>query len=54
MTVTDKAIHYYGFENSITISIAILEALGNTELAEQLYKECLALGCEEVKEVGVC
>ena len=47
MTMTDKANRYYGFENPITIAIAFLEEQGKTDLAERLYDECLALGCEE-------
>ena len=47
MTITDKAIRYYGFENPITITIAVLEEQGKIDLAEQLYNECLALGCDE-------
>ena len=50
MTITDKAIRYYGFENPITITIAVLEEQGKTDLAEQLYNECLALGCDEDDE----
>ena len=47
MTTLNKAIKTYGFENPITITIALLEEQSKTELAEQLYDECLALGCEE-------
>jgi hypothetical protein len=50
MTTLNKAIKTYGFENPITITIAVLEEQGKTELAEQLYDECLALGCEEGDE----
>ena len=47
MKTLDKAIKTYGFENPITITIAVLEEQGKTDLAEQLYDECLALGCED-------
>ena len=40
MTTLDKAIQTFGFENPITITIAVLEEQGKTELAEQLYEEC--------------
>ena len=50
MNVTDKAIKTYGFENPITITIAVLEEQGRSDLAEQLYNECLALGCEDWNE----
>lgn len=40
MTTLDKAIGIFGFENPITITIAILEEEGKTELAKQLYEEC--------------
>ena len=40
MTTLDKAIELFGFENPITITIAVLEEQGKHELAEQLYKEC--------------
>ena len=40
MTTTDKAIKTFGFENPITITIAVLEEIGKTELAEQLFEEC--------------
>lgn len=50
MTILDKAIRTYGFENPITITIAVLAEQGKTDLAEQLYNECAALGCEEWEE----
>ena len=37
MTTTDKAIKTFGFENPITITIAVLEEQGKTDLAEQLW-----------------
>lgn len=40
MTTTDKAIKLFGFENPITITIAVLEEQGKTDLAEQLFEEC--------------
>jgi hypothetical protein len=40
MTTTDKAIKMFGFENPITITIAVLEEQGKTDLAEQLFEEC--------------
>ena len=40
MTITDKAIKTFGFENPITITIAVLEEQGKTDLAEQLFEEC--------------
>ena len=40
MTTLDKAIHTFGFEHPITITIAVLEEQGKTELAEQLFEEC--------------
>ena len=40
MTTTDKAIRAFGFENPITITIAVLEEQGKHELAEQLFEEC--------------
>ena len=40
MTITDKAIKMFGFENPITITIAVLEEQGKHELAEQLFEEC--------------
>lgn len=43
MTVLDKAIQCFGFENSITITIAVLVETGKTDLAEQLYEECKEL-----------
>jgi hypothetical protein len=38
MTTLDKAIKMFGFENPITITIAVLEEQGKTELAEELWK----------------
>lgn len=40
MTTLDKAIETFGFENPITITIAVLEEQGKHELAEQLFEEC--------------
>ena len=40
MTITDKAIKTFGFENPITITIAVLEETGKHDLAEQLFEEC--------------
>ena len=40
MTTLSKAIHTFGFENPITITIAVLEEQGKTELAEKLFEEC--------------
>ena len=40
MTITDKAIKMFGFENPITITIAVLEEQGKTDLADQLFEEC--------------
>lgn len=40
MTITNKAIKAFGFESPITITIAVLEEQGKTELAEQLFEEC--------------
>ena len=39
MTTLDKAIRTLGFENPITITIAVLEEQGRHELAEQLWEE---------------
>ena len=39
MTTLDKAIRTLGFENPITITIAVLEEQGNHKLAEQLWEE---------------
>ena len=50
MTTLNKAIKTYGFENPITITIAVLEEQGKTELAEELYQQCLTLGCEDWDE----
>lgn len=47
MTTLDKAIQTYGFENPITITIAVLEEQGKHDLAEQLYNECLELANAE-------
>jgi uncharacterized OB-fold protein len=38
MTTLDKAIQLFGFENPITITIAVLEEQGNHKLAEQLWE----------------
>ena len=38
MTITDKAIQIFGFEDARTITIAILEEQGKHELAEELFK----------------
>lgn len=38
MKTTDKAIRAFGFEDARTITIAILEEQGKTELAEDLFK----------------
>jgi hypothetical protein len=38
MTTLDKAIQTFGFENPITITIAVLEEQGKHELAEQLWE----------------
>lgn len=38
MTTLDKAIQTFGFENPITITIAVLEEQGNRKLAEQLWE----------------
>lgn len=40
MTTLDKAIKMFGFEDPITITIAVLEEQGKHELAEQLFEEC--------------
>lgn len=40
MTMTDKAIKAFGFENPITTTIAFLEEQGKTDLAERLFEEC--------------
>jgi hypothetical protein len=40
MTYTEKAIKMFGFKNPITITIAVLEEQGKTDLAEQLFEEC--------------
>ena len=39
MTTLDKAIQTFGFENPITITIAVLEEQGKADLAERLYEE---------------
>ena len=38
MTYTDKAIQTFGFEDVRTITIAVLEEQGKTELAEKLFR----------------
>ena len=40
MTTLDKASELFGFENPITITIAVLAEQGKHELAEQLFEEC--------------
>jgi hypothetical protein len=40
MTTLDKAIELFGFENPITITIAVLAEQGKHEMAEQLFEEC--------------
>lgn len=40
MTTLDKAINLFGHENPITITIAVLEEQGKTDLAERLFEEC--------------
>lgn len=40
MTTLDKAVQTFGFENPITITIAVLAEQGKHELAEQLFEEC--------------
>lgn len=47
MTCTDKAIQTFGFEDVRTITIAVLEDQGRTELAEKLFR----ILTEEEKEV---
>ena len=37
MTILNKAIRRFGFESPITITIAVLEEQGKTELAEELF-----------------
>ena len=37
MKCTDKAIQVFGFEDVRTITIAILEEQGKTEMAEKLF-----------------
>lgn len=37
MTYTEKAIHYFGYEDARTITIAFLEEQGKTALAEELW-----------------
>lgn len=50
MTTLDKAIHEFGFENPITITIAVLEEEGKNELAEALFNEVCAYDEEEEDE----
>ena len=38
MTITNKAIRTFGFEDARTITIAFLEEQGKHELAEDLFK----------------
>ena len=40
MKTLDKAIKVFGFEDPITIAIAVLEEQGKFDLAEQLFEEC--------------
>ena len=40
MITLDKAIELFGFENPITITIAVLAEQGKHEMAEQLFEEC--------------
>jgi hypothetical protein len=51
MTTLDKAIQLFGFENPITITVAVLEEQGKTDLAERLFEECKELAhphwCED-------
>lgn len=42
MTALDRAIQTFGFENPITITIAVLEEQGKTKLAEQLWETLTA------------
>lgn len=41
MTALDRAIRYFGFENPITITIAVLEEQGEFGLAEDLLDTIL-------------
>ena len=50
MTTLDKAIELFGFENPITITIAVLEEQGKNELAEALFNEVCAYDEEEEDE----
>lgn len=54
MTTLDKAIQLFGFENPITITIAVLAEQGKTDLAERLYEECAELAnphwCQDDEE----
>lgn len=54
MTTLDKAIKLFGFENPITITIAVLEEQGKTQIAEQLLEECKELAhphwCQDDEE----
>lgn len=36
MTALDRAIEMFGFENPITITVAVLEEQGKTKLAKEL------------------
>lgn len=38
MTILDKAIQTFGFEDPRTITIAVLEEQGKNKLAEQLWE----------------
>jgi hypothetical protein len=56
MTTLDKAIQTFGFENPITITIAVLEEQGKTDLAERLFEECEELAhphwCQDDEDEG--
>lgn len=49
-TILDKAIKSFGFENPITITIALLIEQGRTELAKRLYGECIDLYLSEAAD----
>ena len=49
-TTLDKAIKTFGFENPITITIALLEEQGKHELARRLFGECMDLYLSETEE----
>ena len=50
MKTLDKAIKSFGFENPITITIALLVEQGKTELAKRLYGECMDLYLSEAED----